>query len=58
MTSTDERDELRTELWLSASPGRLIRAAADRAGLRPVEVLAQLAERVVVGEDDTEPFST
>ncbi|MFD3720065.1 hypothetical protein [Streptomyces sp. NPDC058674] len=56
----DERDELRAELWLSAGPGRLIRAAAARAGLRPVEVLAQLAERVVVGEDGTvsvPPFS-
>ncbi|MCY0954096.1 hypothetical protein [Streptomyces sp. H27-S2] len=56
----DERDELRTELWLSAGSSRLIRAAAARAGLRPVEVLAQLAERVVVGEDGTvsvPPFS-
>ncbi|MFE3074366.1 hypothetical protein [Streptomyces sp. NPDC059247] len=56
----EERDELRTELWLSAGSGRLIRAAADRAGLSPAEVLAQLAERVVVGEDGTvsvPPFS-
>ncbi|MER7394654.1 hypothetical protein ABT381_03945 [Streptomyces sp. NPDC000151] len=47
----EEADELRAELWLSAAPSRLIRAAADRAGLRPAQVLAQLAERVVVGED-------
>jgi hypothetical protein len=48
-----EADELRAELWLSAAPSRLIRAAADRAGLMPAQVLAQLAERVVVGEDGT-----
>ncbi|MFJ7209786.1 hypothetical protein ACIQWR_40445 [Streptomyces sp. NPDC098789] len=56
----DERDGLRTELWVSARAGRLIRAAADRAGLQPAEVLAQLAERVVVGKDGTlsvPPFS-
>ncbi len=49
----EETDELRTELWLSAAPSRLIRAAADRAGLMPAQVLAQLAERVLVGEDGT-----
>ncbi|WP_234340512.1 hypothetical protein [Streptomyces sp. TP-A0875] len=49
----EEADELRAELWLSAAPSRLIRAAADRAGLMPAQVLAQLAERVVVGEDGT-----
>ncbi len=49
----EEADELRAELWLSAAPSRLIRAAADRAGLMPTQVLAQLAERVVVGEDGT-----
>ncbi|MEU6242800.1 hypothetical protein [Streptomyces sp. NPDC047024] len=49
----EEADELRTELWLSAAPSRLIRAAADRAGLMPVQVLAQLAERVVAGEGGT-----
>ncbi|MFC9792717.1 hypothetical protein [Streptomyces sp. NPDC057695] len=56
----DGRDGLRAELWLSAGSGRLIRAAATRAGMEPVEVLAQLAERVVVGEDGTvsvPPFS-
>jgi hypothetical protein len=31
----------------------VIRAVSDRAGLRPDQVLAQLAERVVVGEDGT-----
>ncbi|GHF75650.1 hypothetical protein GCM10010218_65720 [Streptomyces mashuensis] len=46
----EEADELRAELWLSAAPGRLVRAAADRGGLMPAPVLAQLAERVVVGE--------
>lgn len=49
----EEADELRAELWLSAAPSRLIRAAADRAGLMPAQVLAPLAERVVVGEDGT-----
>ncbi|MET8616145.1 hypothetical protein [Streptomyces misionensis] len=43
--------ELRTEVWLSAGPSRLIRAAADRAGVAPFQLLAQLAERVVVNED-------
>ncbi len=46
-------DELRAELWLSAAPSRLVRAAAGRAGVAPVQLLAQLAERVVVGEDGT-----
>ncbi|WP_369354555.1 hypothetical protein [Streptomyces sp. cg2] len=49
----EEADELRAELWLFAAPGRLIRAAADRAGLTPTQVLAQLAERVMVSEDGT-----
>ncbi|GAA1923564.1 hypothetical protein GCM10009753_65920 [Streptantibioticus ferralitis] len=44
-------DELRTELWLSAGPSRRLRSAADWAGLTAQDVLAQLAERVVVGED-------
>ncbi|MFI8944338.1 hypothetical protein [Streptomyces syringium] len=49
----EARDEVRAELWLSAGPGQLIRAAAAQAGLRPAEVLAQLAERVVVDADGT-----
>ncbi|MET8012817.1 hypothetical protein [Streptomyces sp. NPDC005266] len=49
----EEADGLRAELWLSAAPSRLIRAAADRAGLMPAQVLVQLAERVVVGDDGT-----
>lgn len=32
---------------------RGIRAVADRSGLQPAQVLAQLAERVVVSEDGT-----
>ncbi|MFB8321136.1 hypothetical protein [Streptomyces sp. NPDC055954] len=54
------QDGLRAELWLSAGSGRLIRKSATRAGMEPVEVLAQLAERIVVGEDGTvsvPPFS-
>ncbi|MEV5433930.1 hypothetical protein [Streptomyces sp. NPDC052701] len=49
----EEADELRAELRLSAVPSRLIRAAADRVGLMPAQILAQLAERVVVSEDGT-----
>ncbi|GGV51047.1 hypothetical protein GCM10010293_62570 [Streptomyces griseoflavus] len=49
----EEADELRTEVRLSAASGRLIRAVSGRTGLRPCEVLAQLAERIVVGEDGT-----
>ncbi|MFF2140168.1 hypothetical protein [Streptomyces sp. NPDC058193] len=54
------QDGLRAELWLSAGSGRLVRKSATRAGMEPVEVLAQLAERIVVGEDGTvsvPPFS-
>ncbi len=47
----DERDALVAELYLSAAAGRLVRGVVERAGLEPVQVLAQLAERVVVGED-------
>lgn len=46
-------DELRMELWLSAAPSRLIRTVAGRTGLQPAQVLAQLAERIVVSEDGT-----
>ncbi|MFJ2307692.1 hypothetical protein [Streptomyces sp. NPDC087787] len=49
----EEADELRAEVWLSAASGRRFRVVADRAGLRPSQVLAQLAERIVVGEDGT-----
>lgn len=44
-------EELRVELWLSAAPSRLVRAVAGRTGLQPGQVLAQLAERIVVSED-------
>ncbi|MFJ9214454.1 hypothetical protein [Streptomyces sp. NPDC102264] len=47
----EEADELRMELWLSAAPGRLLRAVAGRTGLQPAQVLAQLAERIVVSEE-------
>ncbi|MFJ2722206.1 hypothetical protein [Streptomyces sp. NPDC087437] len=49
----EEADELRAEVWLSAASSRLIRVVASRAGLRPSQVLAQLAEQIVVGEDGT-----
>lgn len=41
------------ELWLSAAPSRLIRTVAGRTGLQPAQVLAHLAERIVVSEDGT-----
>jgi hypothetical protein len=47
----EQADELRAKLWLSAAPSRRVRAVADRAGLNAAQVLAQLAERVVVSED-------
>ncbi|MFG2441040.1 hypothetical protein [Streptomyces sp. NPDC048508] len=40
----DERDELRTELWLAADVSRRLRAIAARTGVSPEQVLAQLAE--------------
>jgi hypothetical protein len=46
-------DELRAEVWLSAASSRPLRAVAYRAGLPVSQVLAQLAERIVVGEDGT-----
>ncbi|MFH0240845.1 hypothetical protein ACGRHY_00005 [Streptomyces sp. HK10] len=46
-------DELRAEVWLSVASSRLVRAVAYRAGLPPSQVLAQLAERIVIGEDGT-----
>ncbi|ODA69138.1 hypothetical protein APS67_006707 [Streptomyces sp. AVP053U2] len=49
----EEADELRAEVRLSAASGRLVQTVAGRTGLRPCEVLAQLAERIVVGEDGT-----
>ncbi|MFC9609070.1 hypothetical protein ACFTTN_37360 [Streptomyces niveus] len=36
---------------MSAAPSRLIRTVADQTGLQPAQVLAQLAERIVVSED-------
>jgi hypothetical protein len=49
----EEADGVRAQLWLTAGPSRLVHAAAARVGLRPAEVLAQLAERIVVSEDGT-----
>ncbi|MEW2079722.1 hypothetical protein AB0941_40395 [Streptomyces sp. NPDC013433] len=49
----EEADELRAEVWLSSASSRLVRVVAGRTGLRPSEILAQLAERIVVSEDGT-----
>ncbi|MFP8908377.1 hypothetical protein [Streptomyces atacamensis] len=45
--------ELRAEVWLSAASSQLLQTVAYRAGLPPSQVLAQLAERIVVSEDGT-----
>ncbi|MFD3525119.1 hypothetical protein [Streptomyces sp. NPDC058653] len=45
---------------MPAAPSRLIRTVASRAGLQLTQVLAQLAERIVVSEDGSvsvPPFS-
>ncbi|MFE9313185.1 hypothetical protein ACFYM5_37225 [Streptomyces sp. NPDC006706] len=49
----EEAEELRAEVRLPAAPSRLIQTVASRTGLRPSQVLAQLAEQIVVGEDGT-----
>nr|WTA00858.1 hypothetical protein OH820_35530 [Streptomyces sp. NBC_00857] len=49
----EEADEPRMGLWLSVAPGGLIRTVAGRTGLQPAQVLAQLADRIVVSEDGT-----
>ncbi|ROQ72520.1 hypothetical protein EES39_40965 [Streptomyces sp. ADI92-24] len=47
------KDELRAEVWLDASTGRRLRAVAEGAGLAAEQVLAQLAQHVVLGPDGT-----
>ncbi|MYT29117.1 MULTISPECIES: hypothetical protein [unclassified Streptomyces] len=47
----DAKDELRTQVWLPADTSRRLRAIAERAGLRPEQILAQLAEHAVLGDD-------
>ncbi|MFG2351824.1 hypothetical protein [Streptomyces phaeochromogenes] len=42
----DARDELKAQLWLPADVSRRLRAIAARTGLKPEQVLAQLADRV------------
>lgn len=49
----EEADELRAEVRLSAVPSQLIQTVASRTGLRPSQILTQLAERIVVGKDGT-----
>jgi cytidylate kinase len=49
----DAKDELRAQVWLTADTSRRLRAIATRAGLRPEQVLAQLADQAVMGEDGT-----
>lgn len=47
----EEREGLRSEVWLSGAAGRRVRAVAAQTGLTPQQVLDQLTERVAVGED-------
>ncbi|MFJ9250904.1 hypothetical protein [Streptomyces sp. NPDC101776] len=56
----DAREELRTEVWLSADPSRRLRTIAARTGLRPEQLLIQLADYARLNDDGTlavEPFT-
>ncbi|MFJ5954057.1 hypothetical protein [Streptomyces noursei] len=55
----EAQEELRAQVWLPAAASRRLRAIADQAGLRPEQVLAQLADRVRMNADGTvtiEPY--
>ncbi|WP_405953555.1 hypothetical protein [Streptomyces phaeochromogenes] len=54
----DARDELKAQAWLSAGVGCRLRAIADRSGLRPEQVPAQLADRVCMDDDGALTFDT
>ncbi|MEU0730653.1 hypothetical protein [Streptomyces sp. NPDC006140] len=47
----DAKEELRAQIWLPADTSRRLRAIATRAGLRPEQVLAQLADHAVLNDD-------
>ncbi|MEU0454239.1 hypothetical protein ABZ322_14715 [Streptomyces sp. NPDC006129] len=47
----DAGDELRTQVWLPADTSRHLRTIAARAGLRPEQVLAQLAHHATMNDD-------
>ncbi|AUA17253.1 hypothetical protein GTZ89_26390 [Streptomyces sp. SID8382] len=49
----DAKDELRTQIWLSADTSRRLRAIAARAGLQPEQILAQLADHAQIDKDGT-----
>ncbi|MEU1276343.1 hypothetical protein [Streptomyces sp. NPDC005799] len=49
----DARDELRTQVWLSADVSRRLREICARTGLLPEQVLAQLADQARLSEDGT-----
>ncbi|MEU0650550.1 hypothetical protein [Streptomyces umbrinus] len=51
MEQQDARDELRTQLWLSADVSRRLRAIAAHTGLEPEQILAQLADRVRMNDN-------
>ncbi|MEU6183567.1 hypothetical protein [Streptomyces coeruleorubidus] len=57
----DAKEELRAQIWLPADTSRRLRAIATRAGLRPEQVLAQLADHAMMHEDGSltvAPFTT
>ncbi|MFJ9155063.1 hypothetical protein ACIRP7_45130 [Streptomyces sp. NPDC102270] len=47
------RNDRRTEVWLCADPNRRLYAIAARAGLRPEQILAQLANHARCNDDGT-----
>ncbi|MFJ3673938.1 hypothetical protein ACIPSE_46640 [Streptomyces sp. NPDC090106] len=49
----DARDELRTQVWLTADAGRRVREIAARTGLSPEQLLAQLAAHAELRDDGT-----
>ncbi|MER5988888.1 hypothetical protein [Streptomyces sp. NPDC001787] len=49
----EAKAELHAAVWLDASTGRRLRAVAEGTGLTAEQVLAQLAQHVVLGADGT-----
>ncbi|CAM5468362.1 putative protein OS=Streptomyces griseorubiginosus OX=67304 GN=AQJ54_42745 PE=4 SV=1 [Streptomyces griseorubiginosus] len=49
----DARDELQAHVWLSADVSRRLREICARTGLRPEQLLAQLADQARLAEDGT-----
>ncbi|MFF8235053.1 hypothetical protein [Streptomyces caelestis] len=47
----EAKEELRTQIWLPADTSRRLRTIATQAGLRPEQVLAQLADHAMLNND-------